>query len=113
VVLVQTQRAAVNIKPNTARRYVASLLRPDTGSVRLAPDEDKVIVAQTVNVDEPLELCRFYEFTPDAAPAACSRGGDYNAARVSASGPVARGNGRRRGPALLVSGPPDGSSPPC
>ena len=66
VVLVQTQRARIDVEQREGRTYVALLLRPSTGpALQLAPDDPEIIVALAPSTGEIVELSRIY--TPDAA----------------------------------------------
>jgi hypothetical protein len=61
---VHTQRVTVDVKPDASRRYSATLLQPNTGSVLRAPDPNNslVIEAQRANATETVEISRFYHF---------------------------------------------------
>ena len=66
VELVHTQEALVNVAPDGvdpgARRFRATLLRPDDGPV-LRTRNDRFLVAQAADgTDEPVEVCRYYAF---------------------------------------------------
>ena len=66
VVLVQTQRARIDVAQRDGRVYVALLLRPSTGpALQLAPDDPEIIVALAPSAGEIVELNRLY--TPDPA----------------------------------------------
>jgi hypothetical protein len=63
ITLVQTQRAAVSVTPNGARRYAVTVPRPRTGAGLRIPDP-LLIEAQQANVTEHAEVSRLYRFDP-------------------------------------------------
>ena len=66
VVLVQTQRARIDVAQRDGRAYVARLLRPSTGpALQLSPDDPLIIVGFAPSAGEIVELNRLY--TPDAS----------------------------------------------
>jgi hypothetical protein len=59
--LLQTQRATVQVEPAGERRYRLALQRPNNGAL-LRREDERVLVAQTHNGAEAVDVVRFHSF---------------------------------------------------